>query len=108
MIQTKLDLSPEIEVVLQECPFGTKRNVEDCVFAAQSLQKALGQELTAGLSILQGVTDQRTFFSNLSLAFGKRLQEYLTAQFVHNVSTMSAIVGDFVYTFVTCTYRRLR
>lgn len=53
LLQTKLDLSPEIEVVLQECPFGTKRNVEDCVFAAQSLQKALGQELTHGLSILQ-------------------------------------------------------
>ena len=72
-------------MVLQECPLGTRRNVEDCVTAAQTLQKALSQELSQGLSILQSVTDQRAFFSNLSSAFGKRLQEYLTAQFLHNV-----------------------
>lgn len=84
--QTKLDLNPRVEMVLQECPLGTRSNVQDCVAAAQTLQKALNQELSQGISILQSVTDQRAFFSNLSVAFGKRLQEYLAAQFVHNVS----------------------
>ena len=73
-------------MILQECPLGTRSNVQDCVVAAQTLQKALNQDLSQGVSILQAVSDQRAFFSNLSFAFGRRLQEYLTAQFVHNVS----------------------
>jgi hypothetical protein len=81
----KLNLNPRVEVVLQECPLGTRSNVQDCVAASQTLQKALNQELSQGVSILQAVTDQTEFFSNLSVAFGKRLQEYLTAQFVHSV-----------------------
>lgn len=85
-LQTKLDLNPRVEMVLRECPLGTRSNVHDCVAAAQTLQKALNQELSQGVSILQAVTDQRAFFSNLSVSFGRRLQEYLTAQFVHNVS----------------------
>ena len=73
-------------MVLQECPLGTRSNIQDCVTAAQTVQKALNQELSPHLSILQAVTDQKEFFSKLSSAFGKRLQEYLTAQFVNNVS----------------------
>ena len=84
-LQTKLDLNPKVEMVLQECPLGTRSNVQDCVNAAHTLQKAIGQELSLGVSILQSVTDQTTFFSNLSLAFGRRLQEHLTAQFLNNV-----------------------
>lgn len=72
--------------VLQECPLGTSGNVQDCVAAAQTLQMALCQELSQGLSILQAVTDQNSFFSTLSLDFGRRLQEHLRTQFIHNVS----------------------
>lgn len=75
-------------MVLQECPLGTKSNVQDCAAAAVTLQKASNQELSQGVSILQAVTDQRAFFSKLSVSFGKRLQEYLTAQFIHNVSLL--------------------
>ena len=79
-------------MVLQECPLGTRSNVQDCVAAAKALQTAFSQELSQGVSILQAVTDQRAFFSNLSHTFGKRLQEYLTAQFVHNVNVKHAKV----------------
>ena len=84
-IQIKLDLNPRVEMVLQECPLGTRSNVQDCASAAQTLQKAIGQELSLGVSILQAVTDQTTFFSSLSMAFGKRLQEHLATQFLNNV-----------------------
>lgn len=73
-------------MVLQECPLGSRSNIQDCVIAAQTLQKAIGQELSLGVPILQAVTDQTAFFSNLSLAFGKRLQEHLTTQFLSYVS----------------------
>ena len=85
-MQSKLDLEPQIEMVLQECPLGTRPNIQDCVMAAGLLQKALCQELSRGVAIIQAVTDQTELFSNLSCSFGKRLQEYLTAQFVNNVS----------------------
>ena len=88
-MQVKLDLNPRVEMVLQECPLGTRSNVQDCVNAAQTLQKAIGQELSLGVSILQAVTDQTTFFSSLSMAFGKRLQEHLATQFLTNVRLCS-------------------
>ena len=74
--------------MLREHPLGTRGNIQDCTAAAQMLQIALGQELGMGLSILQAVTDQREFFSVLTSGFGKRLQEHLTAKFVHNVIRM--------------------
>lgn len=91
--QTKLDLNPRVEMVLQKCPLGTRSNVQDCVVAAQTLQRALNQELSQGVSILQAVTDQRAFFSNLSFAFGKRLQESLT---FHNVSDWLIVVSHII------------
>lgn len=84
--------------MLQECPLGSSSNVQDCVAAAQTLQQALCQELSQGLSILQAVTDQNAFFSNLSQDFGKRLQVHLTSQFTHEVHkrTPCIMIADFL------------
>ncbi len=74
-----------METVLQECPLSSRTNIQDCVMAAKMLHDALCQELSQGLTIIQAVTDQTKFFSELSSSFGRRLQEYLTSQFLTNV-----------------------
>ncbi len=97
----KLDLDPRVEIVLQECPLGTRSNIQDCVTAAQTLQKAINQEQSPGVSILQAVRDQKEYFSRLSSAFGRRLQENLTSQFVHNVRDVQWHDGACCCVYVT-------
>lgn len=75
-------------MILHDSPLGTKSDIQDCVMAAKKLQEALNQDLGQGVSILQAVTDQTALFSDLSMAFGKKMVEYLKAQFVQSVSLL--------------------
>ena len=93
--------------MLQECPLHTDSNIQSCIDAAKALQTALCQELGQGLGILQAVTDQSTFFSNLSSSFGKRLQEHLTSQFIHSVS-VDCVGVPLMLTVIVCSNRLLR
>ena len=86
--QTKLDLDPMVEKVLTESPLTGSSHLRDCTQAALTLQAAISQELSQGVSILQAVTEQKQFFSNLSFTFGRRLHEALSGMFVSQVRTV--------------------
>ena len=85
-LQGKLDLDARVETILQDTPLSGHSNIRDCEAAAQTLQEALRQELSPGISILQAVSEQKELFAKLSATFGRRLHEHLSTQFVQNVS----------------------
>ena len=43
----------------------------------------MNQQLSKGVQIMQAVSEQKMFFSNLSFDFGKKLQEHLITTFGH-------------------------
>ena len=85
-MQDKLDLDERVESILQETPLSGNSNIRDCEAAAETLQEALRQELSPGITILQANSEQKELFAKLSATFGRRLHEHLSTQFVENVS----------------------
>lgn len=81
-----MDLDSRVEKILCDTPLTTPSNIKDCEAAAQTLQQALNQDLSPGISILQAVSEQKELFAKLSATFGGRLHEHLSTQFVQNVS----------------------
>ena len=86
VLQSKLDLDSRVESILCDTPLTTLSNIRDCEAAAETLQKAIDQELSPGISILQAVSEQKELFTKLSATFGRRLHEHLSTIFVQNVS----------------------
>ena len=73
--------------ILENSPLTGSSNIRDCTNAVVTLQEAVNQELSQGVSILQAVTDQKQFFAGLSFTFGRRLHTHLTELFVQQVRT---------------------
>ena len=85
LVQTKLDLSPRIEDILKSSSLSGSSRISDCTKAARDLQKAMNEEFSQGVSILQAVSDQKQRFSGLSFEFSKRLSNHLCGLFTTKV-----------------------
>lgn len=85
-LQSKLDLDSRVENILNDTSLTGPSNIRDCEAAAETLQQALRQDLSPGISILQAVSEQKELFAKLSATFGRRLHEHLSTLFVQNVS----------------------
>ena len=73
-IQDKLNLDPRVERVLRTPKLTGDSDIKDCVNAVQDLHYVLSQQLSQGVQIMQAVSDQKNFFSELSFEFGKKLK----------------------------------
>ena len=49
-------------------------NIRDCTKAVKDLHRVMSQQLSQGVQIMQAVSDQKNYFSELSFEFGRRLQ----------------------------------
>ena len=114
----KLDLDPQVEPVLLHSPLTSASNIRDCTNACATLQEAVNQELSQGVSILQvssdgskliclaihdphalplpplsfqAVTEQKQSFSTLSFTFGRRLYTHLSQSFVQQVGILTQL-----------------
>ena len=90
-MQTKLDLSPRIEDILKLSSLSGASKITDCTKAARDLQKAMNEEFSQGVSILQAVSDQKQRFSGLSFEFSKRLSNHLCGQFTAKVMVVLCV-----------------
>ena len=84
--QSKLDIDDHVVEVLETSPLSGALNIRECSAAAQTLQEAMGQELSQGVALLQSVAERKKFFDDLSFIFARRVHEHLSGLFVENVS----------------------
>ena len=92
-LQKKLDLSPRIEEILKSSPLVGSTKISDCTKAARDLQKAMNEEFSQGVPILQAVTEQKQRFSALSFEFCNRLSNHLCGLFTTKVHVYSVCMG---------------
>lgn len=52
-------------------------NIRECTNAVKDLHHVMSQQLSQGVQIMQAVSDQKNYFSELSFEFGRRLQVHV-------------------------------
>ncbi len=63
-----------MEHVLRTPKLSSDSGIRDCSNAIQDLHYVMSQQLSQGVQIMQAVSDQKNYFSELSFNFGKKLK----------------------------------
>jgi hypothetical protein len=93
-IVEKLYLDPKIEKTLKTCQLTGDSNIRTCTEAIKSLQRVMSQQLSPGVHIMQAVTDQNKYFTELSRNFGQRLQQHLCMLFAQRATKLNENVAQ--------------